>query len=1516
NVSQQFYFDTYPAEITSVEVMIYKDQLVASGGLIARIFEADENGYPVDNSEIGGSSDFLAYDDINESSNKEFETFEWSSNNPILYGNVSYGYCLVLEANNTLANYNFHAVVTTDYSYSKGIFSSCEREEVTFVSQLLDNLVFNITCEEKYFATVDFSIDITDFGISLENLGDFIQELNITCNNIATTAAVESAGVTVHSKSNNMDIYTKFGNITESFQNFSILITEDFNDYLLFGQNLTVRFFSGGADPHNLTIDLLSINMTYSNDVFSFDRANGMTGIGEYFLEIFSVTNNTTYLEKAFEIGEYIIYSAINTTINGLECASWDFGDEEYKTSISDGVAGVGSFLLQLGKLNNSDTKFREFAKRSANWLIVSMETEIPVYDQLGNYIGMGNYWGQTNISGGIVYNGYLSGIAGIADFLVKVGMSEAEEGNVSIYLNNANLVGNYLISTNDTSGSHTSAYNSYYSYYWTTSDASISPDLSYSTGTAGVMIFLNNLYHITHNTNYSRGSSRAYEYLQKNAKNGTIGKYWNNSLVASSGQYGLYQGVAGIALSLHNIRYSSFDAIQSSQMALDWLYDQKTNISDTEHVYNETTSSSTYYSGLAKGTAGVGMAFLDMYKATGNNTYFTRASYCANALDQPSDWSISNDDSNIRTGIADGVAGIGLFILEMSKISSDSKYSDTLISIANYLDTIKDTSYVDYSWKYSDSGSGIGDNNYYGWDKGASGISYFFTELYKFYNNNSYLQIAESAARWIIDNDEITDPGCWELYYGAGGNNYYSFSDGSAGIGFFLLNLYETTNNMTYYNNVTQIYDTISQDLDGAGVPEDSSDSVFYSGVEKGQAGILNFLSKFYENNRSSTVSSNIEGIMNFYGNSQYRDVHEGGTYIASSSDDNSYRTYSDGTAGIIGGLVEYYASTKDSNTYSTYTVLDFIYDAKNNLTSDQNSDGSWDDITNLGYYNGIAGIADQLMKVPDVEKPFIYFVPEEPYINITSLSSIQYLEDLQISLLASDSASNLEDILIVYSVNNYNWYEESFIAGTGDFNYTMLINSSLLSYNTNISFFMVAIDKTGMISIEDNSSSFYNYTYQDNTAPQYESIKSYYYDEGYVEGPVQYATGGAIVATIDEPAAASGIDSVNITYQINGETEIEFAMTDISGPDEIVYSYDIVGTGLEYSDVLTFNISAYDIAGNIGISEQNLTTIGDSSGAQMDIDNTSTYMLLSPNYQAFLPIGISVCVFDDIVNLGSSGIKAVYINYSIDDLATWQSVQLSKSTDHDNEYKGEIPGIVFAGTTVYFTICVEDNAGNVVYFDNMGNPSSIPTGYSNELFFFDISINWIMVLIIVIIIAACSVIGYYMLTKNDNYWDKMRRQADTTATLIGIQEKLTTIYFVIASRLITWGNWITDKFTRPPGMPNPVVAWIEEHFGQTGTKIINYAKLGTKKLLKGSIKVILSPFYGIVYIVKNASGGQIFLSAIFSLMLILLTVVRYLLFPPYPLRALFFINFGFILFIATFLVLIFHLIYDIAYK
>lgn len=1491
-ISQQFRFDCYPVSLSNgLIMMLYRTASMSSGrNLRVAIYEAKSDGTPNMTAPVGGFSNSIAADSLSTTIGNNV-TFTWSSGTPVLNGTSTCGYCLVLDMDGLeLPSTEYISVVATNNNpYSKG--------RVTYDKSgwkyglASDTLIFNITDSAKSYGASQFGLNLTEYGIRRSFETQYIKNITLLCRAF-TSASLDYAQVSVYNRAYGR--FDNFGTITSSEQLFSLVIDSNYEDYLTpLERTIYVRVSIGHPSSTIYAyIDVLNVTLNYNDEYYGVDYESGVTGIGMYFLDAYESTFNDTYLERARKIGNYLISIAEVHSIGGTLCAAWKYEDGKYYTGISKGMAGIGSFLSRLASFNNTDTTYRYYAKLAANWLI-KMAKSIAVFNHLNVPIGTGMYWNQINTTSS-TYTGMMDGVAGIADFLLTIGFSETEQGIENTYLDAAIKAGNFLISSYDPIGITTSANQSVYTYVWSTISYPISSvDLSLYSGTAGVLQFLNNLYRSTHISNFSTCVSGAYEYFRMNANNNPSGpgKYWNITSTSEK-VYSLGTGVAGVALSLLHISFSSYKAIQAAEKAAQWLYSVRTEINTNEIAFNESDLGIVTYSGLMEGTAGVGLTFLNLYRITGNISYFNWASYCAKYLENQNRWNITQSSTDVYYGIKYGVSGIGLFFLELAKTSSTSWYSNALKSMASFIINNAIISGDQYSWTASINTA----TQYYNWDFGAAGILYFLTEMYKLYHNSTYLSYAEGAARWLDANDVS---GSWKSSFGATGDNIHGFSDGSAGIAYSLLNLYELTKNSTYLTLVNLSYTYLDSKLTDAIPRTDHISADKYNSFEFGQAGMVKFFARYYDLNKSADALANLEVLNTWFSNKQ----EANGSFSISVNDNKNYYTFNLGVAGVLSGLIDSYSSVPKSG------LVLIIDKAMNYLVDQQDSLGFWDDETAIGeevptlYGSGVAGIIDQLIRVPDLSGPSLDVI-----MNISiSTEIVQYYNSLEVNVSSIDSGSGLKDVILAYSYNNGAINEFSFVKV--DDVYRLVFPNNV--YNTNVTFYIVSIDNSGILNIDDNSGAFYKFTYQDTIDPIIGTPITY--DAGGMPDKIQYKTGGRIVAYIDEPTGSSGVKTVSITYDNTDDLahpSTTTQMLPLSGHQGYFY-IDIPGEGYDYNDNFQYNITVVDNANNIAQTGIIYDTIGDN------VLPTKTYTKVheSTKIPAFQSVNFAVGARDgvDIDSIGS-GMDYVYINYTTDNGNSWRTLLLIYDSD-TGYYEGTLPGQNM-GVTVAYMICLVDRAGNVAYYDSQGIRYSSPMIPWLVLYKYDVVINWTITILVIVAIAAVIVLGFYLYNRKTDYWDKMRSRAGMTASMITIQEKLTNIWYGFIGRMSALGNWIMGKFRRPPGMPNPLKEWYEEHVSEGFKKIFRVIGRGFKAVGKFLLYAVLSPFTLIAALVKNWGSKRALMGLLLSLLLIIFSLIKFISDGVYPLRALFFINFGMILFIASFLIWIFHLVYRISYK
>jgi hypothetical protein len=128
------------------------------------------------------------------------------------------------------------------------------------------------------------------------------------------------------------------------------------------------------------------------------------------------------------------------------------------------------------------------------------------------------------------------------------------------------------------------------------------------------------------------------------------------------------------------------------------------------------------------------------------------------NIRSQNDGWTLPtySQDTNVYTGIAGGLAGIGLKLLETRKLSDNSIFSNLDELLLNYAEEIstdlvssaKEINDTNAVWSVSNDTTHIE----LGWDFGLAGISAFYTELYNQTQKFQYIEIAEKIFQTIFD--------------------------------------------------------------------------------------------------------------------------------------------------------------------------------------------------------------------------------------------------------------------------------------------------------------------------------------------------------------------------------------------------------------------------------------------------------------------------------------------------------------------------------------------------------------------------------------------------------------------------------------------------------------------------------------------------------------------------------------------------------------------------------------------
>ena len=237
--------------------------------------------------------------------------------------------------------------------------------------------------------------------------------------------------------------------------------------------------------------------------------------------------------------------------------------------------------------------------------------------------------------------------------------------------------------------------------------------------------------------------------------------------------------------------------------------------------------------------------------------------------------------------------------------------------------------------------------------------------------------------------------------------------------------------------------------------------------------------------------------------------------------------------------------------------------------------------------------------------------------------------------------------------------------------------------------------------------------------------------------------------------------------------------------------------------------------------------------------------------------------------------------------------------------------------GDVVRFVFGAQDAAGNIVYMDVDKNLytrfEDIPGG---KYFHFTTSMNWLLFFVLVALVAVIVSIGYVVYMRRGGYWQRMRRTASAKATAISIQAKFASFYYWSVEKLQNTGIKLRKVGRKVGDKLGDFGSWAGQKLGEGISRILRVIGRVIADFFKGIGNAIVGIFSVIKNIIIKVRWYQVLLFVMFGLMLILLPVLKWVLDQQYPLRAVFFMGMGLVIFITGFVVFIINLIYQISYK
>lgn len=241
---------------------------------------------------------------------------------------------------------------------------------------------------------------------------------------------------------------------------------------------------------------------------------------------------------------------------------------------------------------------------------------------------------------------------------------------------------------------------------------------------------------------------------------------------------------------------------LQYAQGAGEWLMSEAIAVGDG-YKWPAETGGDNYYTDLYDGSPGVITLFARLYEATGNEQYRQYAVGGAQWLMDMAvpeaggyKWPDQEGSYNYGTGLYTGAAGTGNAFVNLYKVFDDTLCYDYAVGAANWLLSVAVFESADRcKWPSYQYSASYVTEIIYG----AAGVGDFLLRMYDLTNNQEYLNYAKYAGNWLASQAIAIDSG----YKWTVSNDYLhiypGFSHGAAGIGYFFAELFDKTGDSLY---------------------------------------------------------------------------------------------------------------------------------------------------------------------------------------------------------------------------------------------------------------------------------------------------------------------------------------------------------------------------------------------------------------------------------------------------------------------------------------------------------------------------------------------------------------------------------------------------------------------------------------------------------------------------------------------------------------------------------------------
>ncbi len=252
--------------------------------------------------------------------------------------------------------------------------------------------------------------------------------------------------------------------------------------------------------------------------------------------------------------------------------------------------------------------------------------------------------------------------------------------------------------------------------------------------------------------------------------------------------------------------------------------------------IPNEVGVTASFSADLGTGAAGRSLFFLELYQATGDESFLRSAEREVESALAQLDASF---DAELQFGLYNGIAGVGFAAAELFRATGAPQFHQAAQDVMRRLhDGAQEGDAGSVSWGEVDDVLA-----------GSAGIGLALLYLAHAFDDTVSLELARQTGAGLLDRVHERDGGLWWSRAAGGDVNLPNFSHGTAGVGFFLSSLHRATGDTVFLDAAERAADYLKSVADRSaglflvpyGVPNDGYVSAYDIGWAHGPAGTAN---------------------------------------------------------------------------------------------------------------------------------------------------------------------------------------------------------------------------------------------------------------------------------------------------------------------------------------------------------------------------------------------------------------------------------------------------------------------------------------------------------------------------------------------------------------------------------------------------------------------------------------------------------------------------------------------------